>query len=158
MRLRPLPAFSLLEVVVAIAVAAGGVAVVLALLPGLVRRTEDAADVQTALRLPDAIEAELARAAGGTFPAGLAQRRVLVADKAGAQVRAVPTSAASGSPPYFYIDVRPFDAGELAYRPSRPVLPLRVRVCWPYAAVVSAGGPDQPGAFQAVGFVVTLTP
>ncbi|MCB1106108.1 MAG: hypothetical protein H7A44_10775 [Opitutaceae bacterium] len=151
-------AFSLIEVVVAIGVVVAGVAVILALLPGLLRRTEEAADLQTALRLPDAVETRLREEMAGAFPGGMQNGVVLVADKEGTNVRRESQLNVPPTPAYFYIDVRSFSSGELAYQPGRPVLPLRVRVGWPYSAVKAAGNLDSTGNFQLVEFLVTLSP
>lgn len=151
-------AFSLLEVVVAIGVVVAGVAVILAMLPGLLRRTEEAADLQTALRLPDAVEARLREEMGGSFPGGMQSGALLVADKEGANVRRESQLHTLPTPAFFYIDVKACTSGELAYQPGRPVLPLRVRVGWPYAAVKAAGDLNTAGNFQTVEFLVTLSP
>ncbi|MEZ5414781.1 MAG: hypothetical protein R3F03_10765 [Opitutaceae bacterium] len=107
---------SLIEVVVAIGVVVAGVAVILALLPGLLRRTEEAADLQTALRLPDAVETRLREEMAGAFPGGMQNGVVLVADKEGTNVRRESQLNVPPTPAYFYIDVRSFSSGELAYR------------------------------------------
>jgi prepilin-type N-terminal cleavage/methylation domain-containing protein len=150
--------FSLIEVVIAIGVVAGGVAVILALLPGLMRQTEDADDLQTALRLPDAIESRLITEMAGNFPGGVQNGLVLIADKAGSNIWRNTQLNIPPVPAYFFIDVRAFTSGELAYQAGRPVLPLQVRIAWPYAAVEVAGGLDYAGNYQAVNFIVTLAP
>jgi len=148
--------FSLVEVIVAIAVAGGALAVVLALLSGLLRATEDTADHQRALQLAGAIELRLYEEMGGTFPGGLQVGRVLVADKEGTNLRGELESDAMLTPAYFHIAVSPFTQPPLAYQAGRGVLPLRVQVSWPYAAVVSAGR-SAPANTQSVEFIVTLT-
>jgi len=151
--------FSLVEVIIAIAVAGGALAVILALLSGLLRATEDAADHQTALQLVGAIEVRLYEEMGGVFPGGLQAGRVLVADKAGANLRGELESDATFPPAYFYIAMAPFTQPPLAYQASRGVLPLRVRVSWPYSAVLSAAGNlGASNNTQSVEFIVTLTP
>lgn len=158
MKTRRQHGFSLVEVVIAIGVLAGGITVILALLPGLMRQTAEATDIQTALRLPDAIEVCLREEMNGGFPGGLQNGAVLMADKEGNNVRSESQPGTPPTPAYFYIEVEAFASGELAYRTNRPVLPLRVRVAWPYSAVKAAGGLDSVGNFQAVSFVVSLTP
>jgi len=151
--------FSLVEVIVAIAVAGGAIAVVLALLSGLLRATEDAADHQRALQLAGAIELRLYEEMGGTFPGGLQAGRILVADKEGTNLRGELESDAMLTPAYFHIAVSPFTQPPLAYEAGRGVLPLRVQVSWPYAAVLSAlSNPGASTNMQSVEFIVTLTP
>jgi len=155
--------FSLVEVIIAIAVAGGALAVVLALLSGLLRATGDAADHQTALQLAGAIELRLYEELGGAFPGGLQTGRILVADKEGTALRGELGSDATFPPgppsAYFHIAVMPFTQPPLAYQAGRGVLPLRVRISWPYAAILSAAGnPSAPANTQSVEFVVTLTP
>jgi len=151
--------FSLVEVIIAIAVAGGALAVILVLLSGLLRATEDAADHQTALRLVGVIEARLYEEMGGNFPSGLQAGRVLVADKEGPNLRGELESDSTFPPAYFYIEVSGFAQPPLAYQAGRGVLPLRVRVSWPYSAVLSAAGnPSASANTQSVEFIVTLTP
>jgi len=151
--------FSLVEVIIAIAVAGGALTVILSLLSGLLRATADAADHQTALQLAGAIEARLYEEMDGAFPGGLQAGGVLVADKEGANLRGELESDPMFSPAHFYIAVNPFAQPPLAYQAGRGVLPLRVRVSWPYSAVLSAiGNSGAPANTQSVEFVVTLTP
>jgi len=151
--------FSLVEVIIAISVAGGALAVILALLSGLLRATEDAADHQTALQLVGAIEVRLYEEMGGVFPGGLQAGRVLVADKVGTNLRGELESDTTFSPAYFYIVVSPFTQPPLTYQASRGVLPLRVRVSWPYLAVsASISNPGTQDNTQSVEFIVTLTP
>ena len=131
--------FSLIEVVIAIAVVAGGLTVMLALLPSLLRNSQDAADTHTALRLPDAVHAALkeemrgnfATFAGGIQSAGLD----LVADKDGTHVRRVDAVDNPVRSRYFLIAVRGFESGELAYSAGDAVLVMHVTVSWPYQAL-----------------------
>jgi len=151
--------FSLVEVIVAIAVAGGALAVILALLSGLLRAAEDASDHKAALQLAGAIEVRLYEEMGATFPGGLQAGRILVADKQGAALRGELESDLTLPPAYFHIAVFPFAQPPLAYEAGRGVLPLRVRVSWPYAAVLSAvGNSGAPANTQSVEFIVTLTP
>src|SRR5690606_26799207 len=100
--------FSLVEVVVAIGVVAVGATVILALLPGLLRRGEDVADLQTALRLPDAVESQLRVEMGGSFPGGVGNVVVLIADKEGNNVRSETQMNTPDIPAYFYIEAKRF--------------------------------------------------
>jgi|UniRef100_UPI004048ED35 uncharacterized protein (TIGR02598 family) len=153
--------FSLVEVVIAVGVVAAGVATILALLPVLLRQSEESTDLQTALRLPDAIENKLTNQMAGVFPNGMQNGTTLVANKDGTNVRSgtlADTYTASEQQPTFYITVSAVSAGELAYQSNRPVLPLQVQVYWPYSAVKAAGGVANGGNFQSVSYFVTLAP
>ncbi len=158
MNLRQPKAFSLIEIVIALGVVAGGVAVILALLPSLIRQNEESTDLQTALRLPDSIESLLYAEMNGAFPGNIPQGQILVAGKEGSNLRPKNLLNTPALPAYFYIEVSSFETGELAYQPGRPVLPLKVTVAWPYSAVDAAGGIEKEGNFQTVEFIVTLAP
>lgn len=138
-------AFSLLEVVIATALFAGAVTVLLALLASTLGDAADAADVQTALRLPGAIEVTLRELVARDGLPALATRIpadataadrgfLLVATRAGESVRAAdsPSGGAAGADAYFLIDLRRFPAGPLGFDAGRAVLPLQARVSWPY--------------------------
>jgi hypothetical protein len=153
-----LKGFSLIEIVIAIGVVAGGVAVILAILPNLIRQNEESIDLQTALRLPDSIESQLYAEMNGAFPGNIPQGQILVAGKEGSNLRPESLLNTPALPAYFYIEVSSFETGELAYQPGRPVLPVKVTVAWPYTAVAAAGGPDSAGNFQTTNFIVTLSP
>jgi len=156
-------AFSLIEVVIALGIAAGGVAVIFALLSSLIRQSDEAVDLQTALRLSGAIEDVLIshmRRNGG-FPAGIQNGLTLVANKDGSNIRLGTLDDDVNTDdqlPAFYIAVRAFSSGELAYQIGRPVLPLQVQIYWPYRAVKAAGGISNGGNYQSVSYLVTLTP
>lgn len=164
-----LSAFSLIEVVIAVAIFAGAVTVLLALLASTLRDSSDAADVQTALRLPGAVEVALREiSARGGLPALAARVPVmdasadrgllLVAAREGDFVRLAGDTQIRGE--YFLIDVRRFGAGPLAFATERTVLPLQVRVSWPYR-VLTRDGIAAPVAFdtrQHVTFNLGLVP
>lgn len=142
-------AFSLVEVVIAVGLFATAVAVVLALLPALVGQTAAAGESLVAQRLPDPLRLELQRlATSGGFNA-LAARAPLaatplsgglafVASRDGARLHALdylPPTAAETLPEadqFFLIEVWKFPSAPLAYDPNGAVLPLMVRVSWPY--------------------------
>jgi len=148
-------AFSLVEVVIAVGLFATAVAVVLALLPALVGQTAAAGESLVAQRLPDPLRLELQRlATSGGFDA-LAARAPLaatplneglafVASRDGARLHAldyIPPTEAETLPEaeqFFLIEVWKFPSGPLAYVPNSAVLPLTVRVSWPYRAPGSA--------------------
>lgn len=128
--------FSLIEVVIAIGIVAGGVAVVLALLPTLARNSQDATDAQTALRLADAVQVELAREAGNAFNSfalSIPTNGIdLVAEKTGINVRSINATDNPVRDRYFLVNVRKFTTGNLAYTEGDAVIPLQVTISWPY--------------------------
>lgn len=154
---RRLFAFSLIEVVIAVAIFAGAVTVLLALLASTLRDSSDAADVQTALRLPGAVEVTLREIAAREGLPALAARipvmdasadrgLLLVATHEGEFVRLAGGTQIRGE--YFLVDVRRFGADPLTFATGRTVLPLRVRVSWPYR-VLTPDGLAAPVAFDA---------
>lgn len=159
--------------VIAVAIFAGAVTVLLALLASTLRDSSDAADVQTALRLPGAVEVALRETAAREGLPALAARiplmdasadrgYLLVATREGEFVRLA--GAASGGAPlrgeYYLIDVRRFAAGPLAFDAARTVLPLHMRVSWPYRVLVPEGLADPVPSEQRryVTFNLGLTP
>lgn len=134
--------FSLIEVVIAIAVVAGGLAVILALLPTLMRNAESAAEAHIALRLPDAVHAALKQEIRGdfaSFAAGIRSDGLdLVAEKNGSNVRRVDAIDDPVRSRHFLIEVRGVDSGELAYNDGDAVLVMHVTVSWPYQALAGA--------------------
>lgn len=141
--MRPCKGFSLIEVVIAIAVVAGGLTVMLALLPSMVRNSSDAADTHVALRLPDAVHVALKQEMRGTFVTFANNIQAsgidFVAEKDGTNVRNDATNDDPVRSRYFLIEVRGFDTGNLAYSSGDAVLVMHVTVSWPYR-VLSGGG------------------
>ena len=142
------PGFSLIEVIIAVGIFAASVTVILALLPGLTRQAADATDTLTAQRLPDAVQLELERlsASGGfdglrtTVPAlntSVADGLAMVASRDGARLHSmaylppVSTAVIPQGEQYFAIELWQFTSGQLAHD-SNTVLPVLVRVSWPY--------------------------
>lgn len=156
--------FSLIEVVIAIAVVAGGVTVMLALLPSLVRNSEDAADTHTSLRLPDAVHAALKKEMRGNFASfagGIQSSGLdLVAEKDGSNVRRDDSLDNPLRSRYFLIEVRGFDTGDFTYTAGDAVLVMRVTVSWPYR--VLSGGTLLPAVEakdrQSITFNLALNP
>lgn len=142
------PGFSLLEVVIAVGIFAVAGTVMLALLPALTRQTGDSADAFTAQRLPDSLRIELQRLASGNFSglasavpvmaAPLAGGLEVVATRDGARLHSLmylPPASGEGIPAgeqYFQVEVWRFNQAPFAYDSSAAVLPLYVRVSWPY--------------------------
>jgi type II secretory pathway pseudopilin PulG len=164
-RRRSIRAFSLLEVILAVALFAGSVTVILALLPGLTRQATDTADRLTAQRLPDAVRLELARLAGsglgllaGKIPIldeSSAPGFALVATRNGARVQARDEPPVTGliaaNDQYFLVECWRFTDAPLWYENGGPVLALCVRVSWPYA------GPTAPPAANTGDFMFVVS-
>jgi prepilin-type N-terminal cleavage/methylation domain-containing protein len=143
-------AFSLVEVVIAVAVVAVGTVTILALLPGIARRSTDSQDAQVALRLPDAVTYELRAqavqrgfdglaATVGVMSSGADEGLLLVAARDGSQVRLFNGAESPARDQHYLIEVRRFGAGDLAYSAGSAVLPLNVRVSWPYRQFTPEG-------------------
>jgi len=167
----PLRAFSLIEVIVAVAVFAGAVAVILALLPGLANRGAETADRLTAQRLPEALRVELKRWATPGVEVLAAQTPLLgpspadglafVASRDGVrlQPRDNPGSGAGPMPEaeqYFLVECWRFSDGALRFDPATGALALTVRVSWPYRTPGSTAG-SAPESRHELMFVVGVT-
>ena len=133
-----------------------GVTAVLGLLPALARQGADDADVQTALRLTDAIQLALAQRATAGFgaladaipemSADLESGLKLVARRDGTVVRWLDPDEAPFQDQYFLIVVRRFSTGPLAYVPPSACLAVNARISWPYRPLTPAGRPPpSPG-------------
>jgi prepilin-type N-terminal cleavage/methylation domain-containing protein len=161
-------AFSLIEVIVAVAVFATAVTVILALLPALTGRGIETSDRLVAARLPDALQAELARLAASGFDALAAQAPALgtppvnglafVASREGARLHARDyLSPTSGRLPeaeqYFLIECWRFPDGPLRYQDSHSALAMAVRVSWPYRTS-GASAPTSPESRHELMFTV----
>lgn len=150
-------AFSLVEVVIAVGVFASAIAVVLALLPALTAESAASADALVAQRLPDALRIEMQRlAAVGGFDALATNAPVMnapldnglafVAAHNGARLHTLSYLAPSASDAllpreqYFLVEIWRFPSAPLAYEATGTVLPVYVRVSWPYR-VADAGSP-----------------
>lgn len=144
---KPARAFSLIEVVIAIALFASTVTVILALLPGLSRQGVETADRLAAQRLPDAIRAELARSASADFDsfAGsvpvmgtpLAGGYALVATRNGARVGSRDAGSVAEDERYYSVECWRFPDAPLRYSSGDHSLALLVRVSWPYPALAT---------------------
>ncbi|MFZ5494150.1 MAG: type IV pilus modification PilV family protein [Verrucomicrobiota bacterium] len=167
---KPARAFSLIEVIVAIALFAGSVSVILALLPDLTRRGVETADRLVAQQLPDALHAELKRLATAGFDALAGQAPLMgrppenglafVATRGGALLHSrdylppVDGRLAEGEQ-YFLIECWRFSEGALAYDPAQSALALAVRVSWPYRQPGSTA-PTPPGSRHEFMFTVGI--
>ena len=164
-RTAKLSAFSLLEVVLAVAVFAVAVSALLGLLPALARQSVVSTATLSALRLPDALRMELRRLAlTGGFDALAAQTKplamplpetcLLVATNDAARVQSLdyqppPTpDRIAEDAQYFLIEVWRFRNAPLAFDPNGAVLPLHLRVSWPYRLPGSGAGTPLEGREQ----------
>ncbi|MCR6656703.1 MAG: hypothetical protein NVV63_13025 [Opitutus sp.] len=150
MSVRGQGAFSMVEVVIAVSVLAVAVATVLALLPLLTREMADSGDSLVAQRFSGAIEAEMRRLAGsGSLdtlatsikPSDASSTLTLVAPRDGRDVREESASDVEEWAQYFAIELWQFSTPPLAYeRAVGAVLPVQVRVSWPYKLRAQDGG------------------
>lgn len=138
-------AFSLVEVVIAVAIFAVALSSILALLPSLLRQSGESADLMVAQRLPEPLRIELRRIAAGSGFGNLAtlvpvmsstpeNGFALAATRDGSRVAAAGSSESiiGDDEQYFLIEAWRFNQAPLAYEPGDAVLALRVRVSWPY--------------------------
>ena len=142
-------AFSLIEVVIAVGVFAVAVVVILALLPSLSRAAADSADTMVVQNLTEGIQVELTRlATSGGFDA-LANRipemsaplvdgMDLIAARDGRRLYSpdyLPPPVAGQLPEaerYFLVEIWRFNQPPLRFDPAAAVIPVYVRVSWPY--------------------------
>jgi prepilin-type N-terminal cleavage/methylation domain-containing protein len=163
-------AFSLIEVIVAVGIFGGAVAVAIGLAAGLSRQSADAVDSLAAQRLADAIKVELNRVAAGNFDplagavpvmdAALTNGLALVATRDGAEVETLaylPPAASRISPEqrYYYIECWRFVGEPLRYDSQKAWLALHVRVSWPYRVPGSAAPVSMADRSQ-LNFTVSL--
>lgn len=153
--------FSLVEVVIAVAIVGIAVLSILGLLASLARASAEARERQTAAGLADAVAVELRRqvdqdgwervVASATAAEGGAPLR-LVARRDGSGVRPPQAGGHSAGPDQFYlIEARRVTSGALATPSGSPAVPLRIRVTWPYqptGANSANGAGTETGASQ----------
>ncbi|HVZ63216.1 MAG TPA: prepilin-type N-terminal cleavage/methylation domain-containing protein [Lacunisphaera sp.] len=146
--------FSLIEVVIATGIFSLVIVTMLALLPSLVRQGGGTVDALAAQRLPDPIHLELQRLAADGFDqlaaaiplmsSSLENGLQLVADRDGVRVQAAsyvssrPADLIAQKEQYFAAEVWRFDRAPLRCDTSAAVMPLFVRVSWPYRLPGSA--------------------
>lgn len=149
-------AFSLIEVVISVGIFAIAVTTILALLPSLARQTSASADLLTAQRLPEALRVELQRLATRDGFGALATAVPIVdvssnngfgfvAAREGLRVATLAESdgVMVDDEQYFFLEVWRFAGEPLAYASNAAVLPVLVRVSWPYRV---------PGSLDATSF------
>jgi type II secretory pathway pseudopilin PulG len=166
-------AFSLVEVIIAVGIFATAVVVTLGMLPALTRQSIESADTLVAQRLAGSIRVEARRIAtsGGfdalataipVMAAPLVNGLELVADREGARLHAAnyqqPESSRQipDSECYFLIELWRYSQGALLYDSNGAVLPMYVRVSWPYRVPGSAT-PTPPAERQQLTFAVSIT-
>lgn len=168
----PRRAFSLVEVVLAVGVFAGAITVILALLPALTTRAANSADALIAQRMPDALRVEMQRlAATGGFDALATRIPVMhvpldngfafVATRDAARLHArdylAPGVNDTLEPQerYFLIEIWRFPSAPLAYEAGGVVLPVVVRVSWPYQ-IAAASSPVALADRAAITFTLAI--
>src|SRR5688572_13103503 len=139
-------AFSLVEVVIAVGIFAGSIVVILSLLPSLLKQSADSADRLVAQRMTDGVRTELERVATSmgfdslasavpVMSVPLENGRAWVATVLGQRIEPE-TGAGSGGigtdEQYFLIELWRFSTPPLGYDPGAAMLPLYVRISWPY--------------------------
>lgn len=139
-------AFSLIEVVVAIALFGATATVLLGWLPSLFRETTRNADRLAVQRLPDLVKLELLRRAGPNLdalagslpvldePAAARSGLLLTATRAGDRLTAQETDG------FFGIECWRFADESLRYASERQFLAVAVRVRWPHGVPAAPGG------------------
>lgn len=164
--------FSLVEVVIAVGVFAAGITVVLALLPSLTNQSAASTEALVAQRLPDAVRMEMQRlAAAAGFDALAANVPVMsapldnglafVAGRDGARLHALNYLAPAASEAlllreqYFLVEIWRFPSPPLAYDAGGAVLPVYVRVSWPYR-VADDGSPVVVENRSSLGFTCAI--
>ena len=163
-------AFSLIEVIIAVALFAASVTVVIAMLPALTRSGAITRDTLAAQRLPDALKVELSRLAASGFDALAGQTPVLssasgngltfVASRDGARLHARDyLPPATGQIPdeeqYFLVECWRFPDEPLRFDAQKHFLALVVRVSWPYRLPGSTAPSAEAGRTR-VTFTVSL--
>lgn len=161
-------AFSLIEVILAVAICAGAVVTIIALLPMLARDAGDAADLRAAQQLPGTLGVELRRIATvrgfdalatvvPTLSTPLADGLALVGARDGVRLKLASELAGEPAPDdqYFLIEVYRFSQPTLAYVPGGEVLPLHVRVSWPFR-VRGAGTVTPRQERRSCGFMLAI--
>lgn len=151
--------FSLVEVVIAVGVFALGVGTILGLLPGILREQEAAGATLTAVRMPDGIQSELRRIAGGNLEGLRAQLASdealrLVADRGGSDLRV--WSSGDEREQFFLVELFRFsEASGLGSMPA--AVAVKARVSWPFRVGVGMGRVETPvGQRESVEFNLVL--
>lgn len=138
--------FSLVEVVIAVGIFAGSIVVILSLLPSLLQQSAHSTDMSVAQRMVDLVQLELDRqaATSGFDPLAMAIPPMsnpleggfaLVSTPDGLRIEPATGPGSGGigeDDQHFLIEVWRFSQAPLSYDASASVLPLFMRVSWPY--------------------------
>lgn len=132
--------FSLIEVVIALALFSTSVVVILALMGSVAGRSREAAESATALNLPAAVESAL-RTNGGNTVAGVrsfvgSTNSHLIANYRGSQLDVGSGTGDGSVDAYYRIDFSELNSTEFN-NISELMMPLLVTVSWPYKPVGS---------------------
>jgi len=165
-------AFSLVEVIIAVGVFSVAIMVILSLLPALSRSAADSADVLVAQSLPESVRVELSRLAANSGFDALANRLPVMAAPladglpfvAARDARCLystdylPPPAAGRlqeTEQYFLIEAWRFNPLPLRFDPASAVLPVYVRISWPFQNPGSSGATPMNARSQLT-FTVSL--
>lgn len=151
-------AFSLLEVVIAIAIFTSGVVVVLALMGNMAGRSTEATESVTALNLPTLIETSLRDETNDNFEAirtFVGNGDALVANHGGDQIKRWSAGANDTEDAYFLIELTPLDSPEFAEVQS-VMVPIAVNVSWPYKPL-GASNPTSGEDRSSVSFNLAIS-
>ena len=144
-------AFSLIEVIIAVTIFAGSIVVVLTLLPSLIQQSAESATLCVAQRLPDTVKLVLKQqgisagydalaAAIPVMGSPLVDGWTLVAAADGMKVsrEGVDGDAIAEEARFFLVELWRFPGPPLSYNLSGSVLPVYLRISWPYRVPGSA--------------------
>ena len=151
--------FSLIEVVIALALFSTSVVVILALLGSVAGRSKEVAESAVALNLPAAVESAL-RTKGNNTIAGIRSfidgaNPHLIANYQGSQINVGSGNEDKFVDAYFRIDFSEMDATEIDSI-SELMVPLLVTVSWPYKSVGSTS-PTKLGDRSSVSFTLAIS-
>lgn len=135
--------FSLVEVIIAIAVVSTAVLIALSLLPILTRQTRESTDLQTVQRLTDLITLEMRRRSTGAgfdafaaaipvMAAPLMNGHAFVVSSDGGKIASESESEIANDDQRFLVEMWRFAEPPLRFDPNASVLAAYVRVSWPY--------------------------
>ena len=135
--------FSLVEVVIAVGIVATAIVSALALLPSLLQQSTETADLYTAQRLSGSVRTALIEqsrahgfvAFGAVIPemrSPLTEGWALVGTSDGMRLAAPASGMIAQDKQHFLIEAWRFPDGPLRFDSNATVLPLHIRVTWPY--------------------------
>lgn len=160
--------FSLIEVVLAVAIAGGSIAVILGLLPALARQAEDSQEARHARSLAGAVRSALVgRGADGvgalaaSIPAlggEAGSGRQFVVARRGTELRPLDSETGAEDDGYFLVTLRRFAASPLADEAAAAFLAVNVTVSWPHVRSPTGRNPPPDASVhrQSVSFNVSV--